>query len=44
MKNNNPIVAFRLTKEEYLKLKELADKENRNISNYIRTKLFKKQL
>ncbi len=38
---NHTIISFRCTDEEYKKLKELADKENRNLSNYIKTKLLK---
>ena len=38
---NHTIISFRCTKEEYEKLKELAEKESRSISNYIKTKLLK---
>jgi hypothetical protein len=44
MKTNKKLegfVGFKCTKEELEKLKLAAEKENRNISNYIKTKLFR---
>lgn len=35
------VISLRLTEEEYSNLFELAKKDNKNISNYIRDKVFK---
>ncbi len=35
------VISLRLTEEEYNNLAELAKKDNKNISNYIRDRVFK---
>lgn len=45
MKNKNEkaaecFVTFRLTEQQLEKLKQYAEKENRTLSNYIKTKIF----
>jgi predicted DNA-binding protein len=37
---NFETVTFRLTEQQLEKLKQIAEKENRTLSNYIRTKIF----
>lgn len=39
-KRDKIIFSISMSKENILKLKELAKKENRTVSNYIETKLF----